>query len=248
MPLDTNHAGVATVGHVSWSPDYNAGRYVSAQEAGDSTFVNPSTYDRLMAPPTPANDNSRLPRIVGLTGYAGSGKSAVAATLVEQGYVHTKFAGPLKSMLRALYAHAGVPLKERERRIEGDLKQEADELLQWRTPRQAMQWLGTEWGRGFFGDDFWVDLWAAGLQPETKHVVDDCRFPNEVAAIRERGGRIVEVRRPGVDRANAHTSETLPTDPDFVLHSDGQHRLADRPPLASRHLAPARRLVFMNTD
>lgn len=190
-------------------------------ESGDETFLLPLA-PRLICPP-PANDNhvAERPRIVGLIGYAGSGKSTAASVLVERGYIHTKFAGPLKGMLRQLYQRAGVSGHELERRIEGDLKEEADPILQWRTPRQAMQWLGTDWGRAFFGDDFWVDLWAASLLPGVRYVVDDCRFANEAAAIRERGGMIIRVDRPGVGPVNNHVSELMPITPDFVLKNSG---------------------------
>ena len=212
-----------TVGSVTWSPDYNAGRYVHTQEAGDTTFVNsqPSFFDDLMRPPANDNDPSARPKIVGLMGYAGSGKSTVATTLINLGYTHTKFAGPLKSMMRALYSAGGLSPLEIERRIEGNLKEIPDRLLNGRTPRQAMQWLGTEWGRGQFGDDFWVGMWAAALRPAKRYVVDDCRFANEVDAIRSRGGVIVYISRPGVGPVNDHQSERLPTTPDVTINNDG---------------------------
>jgi energy-coupling factor transporter ATP-binding protein EcfA2 len=197
---------------------------LAALEAGDTTFVNPqpSFFDELMRV-QPANDNgpSAQPRIIALTGYAGSGKSTVASALVRLGYTHTKFAGPLKGMLRALYRSTDMPFAEIERRIEGDLKEIPDRLLNGRTPRQAMQWLGTEWGRGYFGDDFWVGMWAAGLRNGKRYVVDDCRFPNEADAIRSRGGVIVFIDRPGVGPVNDHVSERLPTTPDVTLTNDG---------------------------
>ena len=45
---------------------------------------------------------SELPKVIVLTGQAGSGKSTIAAQLATQGYTVVKFAGPLKDMLRAL--------------------------------------------------------------------------------------------------------------------------------------------------
>lgn len=194
-------------------------------ESGDITMVRSAT--RFKPPPPAANDNGLLehPRIIGLMGFARSGKSAAGAVLVEQGFVATKFAGPLKSMLRALYERAGLPSVEIDRRIEGDLKEQPDDLLQGRTPRQAMQWLGTNWGRDFFGEQFWVGMWAAGLLPGVRYFVDDCRFENEASAIRSRGGVIVRIVRPGVGPVNDHVSESLPVDPDIIIHNDGS--LAD---------------------
>ena len=46
--------------------------------------------------------------------------------------------------------------------------------------------------------------------------------PEKAAAIREMGGVIIEVRRPGVGPLSGHKSEVLPIDdPDHVLHNDG---------------------------
>jgi hypothetical protein len=210
------------VGSIVSYTDY---RGLAAREAGDLTMVR--SVVRVAPPPPAANDNGIVehPRIIGLMGYAGSGKSAVGRELASYGFVGTKFAGPLKSMIRSLYERAGLPAAEIDRRIEGDLKEQPDDLLLGRTPRQAMQWLGTNWGRDFFGGGFWVGMWAASLLPYARYFVDDCRFENEADAIRSRGGVVVLIKRPGVGPANDHISEALPIEPDIVIHNDGS--LAD---------------------
>lgn len=144
-----------------------------------------------------ANDN--YPRLIALTGAAGSGKSTAASYLVEHhGYVRVRFAQPLKDMMAAL----GLD----ERHIEGDLKQTPMEELSGQTPRYAMQTLGTEWGRNCMGDDFWVNLWRQDALRHERVVVDDCRFPNEAEAIHALGGKIIKITgRGGI--AGAHASE-----------------------------------------
>lgn len=228
MDLAT-HGTPIVVGRYVFDPSPRP--YTDRQEAGDDTLVRPATQPALR-PPVAANDNyvGERPKLVGLVGYARSGKSTVRDILVQRHrFVGTKFAGPLKSMMRALYASASLTAEQIDSRIEGDLKEIPDPLLLGRSPRQAMQELGTAWGRGFFGDALWVTMWAAGLNDNKRYVVDDCRFPNEADAIRVRGGAIIEIRRPGVGPVNAHESERLPTDPDIVIHNDGSlQQLASR--------------------
>lgn len=139
--------------------------------------------------------------LVGITGKAGSGKSTAAQVLLDAGWVRIKFADPLKDMLRAI----GLD----DRHIEGHLKEIPCEVLQGKTPRWAMQTLGTEWGRECIGDQFWIAIarrrialaMAAGLNV----VVDDVRFENEATVIRELGGLVLGLERG--DGAGGHVSE-----------------------------------------
>lgn len=151
------------------------------------------------------------PRVIGLTGAAGSGKSTAAAGLVAQGYTLVKFAAPLKSMLAALFVTQGLAPADIARRIEGDLKEAPDPILGGVSPRLAMQTLGTEWGRDCIARDFWIGLWhrrAAGILDRGGRVVcDDCRFWNETAALRNLGGRVVRITRPDLQSIAAHRSE-----------------------------------------
>lgn len=130
--------------------------------------------------------------IIALTGLAGSGKSTAAKHLVEvHGFTLVKFAGPLKAMLRCL------GLGDRE--IEGDLKEVPHPVLGGRTPRHAMQTLGTEWGRNLIHSNLWVNVAMASadnvLDCGGPVVIDDCRFLNEANAVKERGGFIVKLMR-----------------------------------------------------
>ncbi|QWY83235.1 deoxynucleotide monophosphate kinase protein [Rhizobium phage RHph_X2_25] len=162
--------------------------------------------------PPAANDN--YPRLVALTGAAGSGKSTATRYLVEHnGYTLVKFAGPLKDMLRAI----GFDDDE----IEGEFKEMPMEMLCGKTPRHAMQTLGTEWGRKCMGEDFWVRIWRLrAAMVGGRVVVDDCRFPNEAQAIRELGGMIVKLEgRGGI--AGSHASEAGCGQHDVVVTNDG---------------------------
>jgi hypothetical protein len=163
---------------------------------------------------TSANDN--YPPVVAFTGRAGSGKSTATKFLVEQhGYTLVKFAGPLKDMMRA------VGFSEAE--IEGELKEAPSDLLAGKTPRHAMQTLGTEWGRDCIYPGFWIGLWRRRVEQvfaaAGRVVVDDCRFPNEAEAIRRLGGDIYRLTsRGGI--AGSHESERGCGDEDLVIAND----------------------------
>jgi hypothetical protein len=141
--------------------------------------------------------------IVAFTGLAGSGKSTAAAYLVERhGFQRVRFAGPLKAMMVAL----GCTHEQ----IDGSEKETPCDLLGGKTPRHAMQTLGTEWGRNLITPDLWIRAWqnaVAKVPAGVPVVVDDCRFPNEAEAVRFAGGVIVRIERPGAGTASVHASE-----------------------------------------
>jgi hypothetical protein len=74
--------------------------------------------------------------------------------------------------------------------------------------RQLLQRTGTDAGRRVLGENVWVDAVMADL-PDTDVVFTDCRFPNEAQAIKDAGGYLVRVTRPGFEPGpDAHESET----------------------------------------
>lgn len=107
------------------------------------------------------------------------------------------------------------------------------------TGRQYLQWFGGE-ARKVFGDTFWIDQvlpqpWdsdrlGTGLEaryPDADVVcVTDVRYPNEAQRVRDLGGVVWEVIRPGLE-SDGHGSETpLPRDlVDVTINNDGS--LAD---------------------
>jgi hypothetical protein len=143
------------------------------------------------------------PAIIALTGPAQAGKSTIAEYLHQQyGYARVRFADPLKAMLGAL------GLTEYE--LEGAGKELPCQVLGGRTPRFAMQTLGTEWGRNLIGPNFWSDAWArrVGHGLGGYVVAEDCRFPNEEFTARLMGGVVWRVERPGYGGTDNHPSET----------------------------------------
>ena len=85
-------------------------------------------------------------------------------------------------------------------------------------------------GRAIFGKNFWLDqvLPASPAQFEEQYlwvdvlVVTDVRYPNEAERVREYGGEVWNIRRPGLE-PDGHSSESpLPLDlVDRIIHNDG---------------------------
>lgn len=161
-------------------------------------------------------------RLIAFYGYKGCGKSEAAKQLTDfYGFTMHSFATPMKQMLQAI----GLT----EAQLWGDQREVPSELLGGKTPRWAMQSLGTEWGRHRIDDNIWVRAWQEGL-PTERHkrrwVVDDLRFPNEAAAIKILGGHIVKIERPGLAFDTTHESEKYVDDedaipPDEIIVNDG---------------------------
>ena len=64
------------------------------------------------------------------------------------------------------------------------------------TPRYVLQVWGTEVARRGFHDDIWIASLENKLRKTRDDVViSDCRFPNEIAAIRRAGGTVIRVTR-----------------------------------------------------
>lgn len=157
--------------------------------------------------------------IVGIAGRKGHGKDAVAEMLEVRGFEVVRFVGPLKAMLAAFYREHGLDEGLIERKLEGDLKEAPCPLLRGRSPRYAMQTLGTEWGRQLIADDLWVESLATRAQGYDNVVVPDVRFANECATLRALGAKVLRVdasKRVPDNETSAHVSEasvgTLPVD------------------------------------
>ena len=157
--------------------------------------------------------------VIGITGRKRHGKDTVARELALHGFTVVRFADPLKAMLRAFYAAHGLSDFEIEMKIEGALKEAPCTFLNGRTPRYAMQTLGTEWGRDLIDINLWTDSLQRRAAAHDKVVVPDVRFSNECDAVSAIGGKMLRVearQRVGITEQSNHSSETgidvLPVD------------------------------------
>lgn len=151
-------------------------------------------------------------RILGLTGYAGSGKSTVAQIIreIHPGRVVVKgFADELKRAAMVALgfddheAVAAADALKRHGAVATDLGEGGSVLI---TGRTYLQRFGTEAYRRI-DPEVWVRR-PFDVPADTELLVTpDVRFGNEAEAIRELGGHIHQVVKPGVGPANGHGSE-----------------------------------------
>lgn len=137
--------------------------------------------------------------IVGILGFAGSGKDTVGAMFREAGYEKASFAATLKDATSSIFGW-------KRELLEGDtdesrkFRDEVDKFWTGHlgyevTPRKMLQWLGTNACRNVIGDDIWVYSMLRSMDKNKDYVITDVRFPNEIKMIRKVGGTLIRVKR-----------------------------------------------------
>ena len=141
-------------------------------------------------------------RMIGMSGYAGSGKTAAAVYIESMfGYQRRHIAEPVRAMLAVLLRANGVPNGMIDRYLTGDLKDGVVIPEIGRTSRELQISLGTGWGREQVAQDLWVDTLDAMTEDEERIQNDSVRFPNEENLVRRRGGFTILIERPGTGPA-----------------------------------------------
>lgn len=171
-------------------------------------------------------------KLIALTGLHGAGKDTVADALPAR---KLAFADTLYDEVSEAWGVTVAWLKDRDRK---DAPQEAlavrfckdvDFFLyilccseSARSPRQILQWWG-DYQRAY-DPDYFVDAVRVQIEAawgiDKRFVITDCRFPNEAAMVRQLGGQIWQVVRPGHEPPRTgHASETTGDEfaPDVVL-------------------------------
>lgn len=149
--------------------------------------------------------------IIGLTGYAQSGKDTVAKILVDQyGYTRIAFADKIRDFLyetNPMYdSIAGEPLFVKAR-VDRDGWEKAKQSPQI---RRLLQNSGVA-ARKVFGEGFWVHEAMKTMlddpRPDMNYVITDVRFINEADMIQANNGQMWRIKRMGVEAVNGHVSE-----------------------------------------
>jgi len=165
--------------------------------------------------------------IIGVCGLIGAGKDTIADYLVNiHEFRRDSFAATLKDAVSSVFGWDRDMLEGRTRSSR-EWREQPDPWWSERlgreiTPRWILQYWGTEVCRRGFDDDIWIASLENKLRTSRDDVViSDCRFPNEISAIRAQGGHVIRVIR-GPDPAwfapvQQHLIEGTPK-PDDLPH------------------------------
>ena len=194
----------------------------------ESTFADALKLDRYRVDA----DKSYLEKelVIGLAGVARVGKNTIAQEFVDNaGFEQAGFADSLKNMLYALNPRLPDPNWEEVGDSfghDGTVKvRDYVDKFGWEGAksnpaiRQSLQILGTEAGRDVLGENIWIQ--TLFTKPHSARlVISDVRYFNEASAIKERGGYVIRINRPGIAATNSHISEKLDFESDYEIMND----------------------------
>ncbi len=140
--------------------------------------------------------------IIGFVGFIGSGKDTAADYLVNfHGFRRDSFANTLKDAVAAVFGWDRVLLEGRTKEAR-EWREQVDTWWAERldipklTPRWILQHWGTEVCRQGFHDDIWIASLENKMRKTTDNIViSDVRFPNEIKAIHNAGGKVIRIKR-----------------------------------------------------
>jgi deoxynucleotide monophosphate kinase-like protein len=155
--------------------------------------------------------------LISFSGLKGSGKDTAAKVLIEEyGFTKIAFADALREALLVLDPQLTIEEEwqpPQHMRLSKIVREYGWDWAKNAIPevRRLMQVFGTEVGRMLFGENVWVDTLAKRFpdiaEPESRYVITDCRFDNELAFVHANDGTAIWVSRPGV-KSDGHASES----------------------------------------
>jgi len=143
-----------------------------------------------------------MTKLIGICGFIGSGKDTAADYLVNiHGFRRDSFAATLKDAVAAVFGWDREMLEGRTKHAR-EWREQIDTWWAERlempnlTPRLVLQLWGTEVCRKGFHNDIWIASVENKLRTSQDNIViSDCRFPNEIKAIKSAGGKVIWVQR-----------------------------------------------------
>lgn len=140
--------------------------------------------------------------IIGFVGFIGCGKDTAADYLVNyHEFRRDSFANTLKDAVAAVFGWDRTLLEGRTKEARA-WREEVDQWWSKRlgmpnlTPRWILQYWGTEVCRHGFHDDIWIaSLENKMRKTKDNIVISDVRFPNEIQAIHNAGGKVIRIKR-----------------------------------------------------
>jgi ABC-type dipeptide/oligopeptide/nickel transport system ATPase component len=149
-------------------------------------------------------------KVIGISGKKGSGKTSLAeaiSSVAKEYGMDTKqiaFADPVKDGVKAIFGWSDTILEDRI------LKEQVDPFFGI-SPRQAMQRLGTGFGRDLVDENLWVAIAKVkcnfALENYTIPILTDVRYENEANLVRELGGFVIHIKTDDVS-TDRHPSES----------------------------------------
>lgn len=143
-----------------------------------------------------------MKKIIAITGLKANGKDTVGNYIIKNyhNYEKDSFAGTLKDAVSAIFGWdrkmlAGDTPYDRE------LRETKDEFWSEKlgydiTPRIAMQKIGTDTLRDHFDKNIWIYSLEHKLLTSDKNIIiTDCRFQNEIDALRKLNALFIRVER-----------------------------------------------------
>ena len=148
--------------------------------------------------------------LIGFSGTKGSCKDYFADYLVNNKlFIKLSFASPLKEITKILFNLSDEDVKD-------PIKKELINPKFNASPRELMQWLGTDIMREEFNKKFNYSgsIWIDNVKDKIKTlldnnkdvVIDDVRFQNEVDMIHSLGGIVINLRNDLDNTLNNSTS------------------------------------------
>jgi hypothetical protein len=168
--------------------------------------------------------------LIGLNGVQSSGKDTVCK-MIQEIYPETEHLAFATVVKQAAATFLGITVEQVER-MKNNLEVKISiqnafygaAKIKEITMREYLRNIGND-GRHLFGDDIWLNLLLSNRDRRFHwhHVVviTDVRYNNEAMAIRNKGGFIVHINRPDIQRDD-HESEVgiHPQLVDYIINND----------------------------